>query len=208
MAAHFRNHLDESLLLLLVLSISTTVPPLILAAAIATRQDTEAQLLSVQDQLKRRIEQANSALDSVRRHFKILSEGVVDYAIFALDTVGHVVSWNSAAQQIIGYTTEEIIGKHFGIFYRPDERRAGEPNRTLGLAVQRGKHELEGWRIRKNGTLFFVAGSVSSIRDDAGNLVGFANILRDLTERRDAQEQLVRRANSSRWLRKWRPSAS
>ena len=155
------------------------------------RQDTEAHLLSVQDQLNRRIEQANSALDTAKRHFKILSEGVVDYAIFALDTVGHVVSWNNAAQKIVGYTTEEIIGEHFGIFYRPDERRAGEPNRTLGLAIQRGKHEVEGWRIRKNGTLFFVTGSVSSIRDDAGNLVGFANILRDLTERRDAQEKLV-----------------
>jgi PAS domain S-box-containing protein len=184
-------HLNESLLLLLVLSICTTVPPLILAAAIAMRQGTEAHLLSVQDQLNRRIEQANSALDSAKRHFKILSESVVDYAIFALDTVGHVVSWNSAAQKIVGYTTEEIIGEHFGIFYRPDERRAGEPNRTLGLAIQKGKHEVEGWRIRKNGTLFFVTGSVSSIRDDAGNLVGFANILRDLTERRDAQEKLV-----------------
>jgi PAS domain S-box-containing protein len=184
-------HLNESLLLLLVLSICTTVPPLILAAAIAMRQGTEAHLLSVQDQLNRRIEQANSALDSAKRHFKILSESVVDYAIFALDTVGHVVSWNSAAQKIVGYTTEEIICEHFGIFYRPDERRAGEPNRTLGLAIKKGKHEVEGWRIRKNGTLFFVTGSVTSIRDDAGNLVGFANILRDLTERRDAQEKLV-----------------
>jgi PAS domain S-box-containing protein len=186
-----KAHLNESLLLLLVVSISTTVPPLILAAAIAMRQDTEAHLLSVQDQLNRRIEQTNSALESAKRHFKILSEGVADYAVFALDTVGHVVSWNNAAQKIVGYTTEEIIGEHFGVFYRPDERRAGEPNRTLGLAIQRGKHEVEGWRIRKNGTLFFVTGSVSSIRDDAGNLVGFANILRDLTERRDAQEKLV-----------------
>ena len=101
------------------------------------------------------------------------------------------MSWNTAAQQIVGYATEEIIGKHFGIFYRPDERRAGEPNRTLGVATQRGKHEVEGWRIRKNGTPFFVTGSVCSIRDDAGNLVGFANILRDLTERRDAHEQLA-----------------
>ena len=180
-----------SLTLLFVLSITTTFPPLILAAIIAKRQIAEAQMRSVQDQLNRRLEQSNSALDSSRREFKILSEGVVDYAIFALDTVGYVVSWNAAAQQIVGYATEEIIGKHFGIFYRPDERRAGEPNRTLGVAAQRGKHEVEGWRIRKNGTPFFVTGSVCSIRDDAGNLVGFANILRDLTERRDAHEQLA-----------------
>jgi len=91
----------------------------------------------------------------------------------------------------MGYTAEEIIGKDFGIFYRPDERRAGAPNRALELAIQRGKHEVEGWRIRKNGTPFFITGSVSSNRDDAGNLLGFINILRDATERRDAEEKLV-----------------
>src|ERR1700681_3931097 len=79
----------------------------------------------------------------------------------------------------------------FGIFYRPDERRAGAPDRALELANQRGKHEVEGWRIRKNGTPFFITGSVSSNREDAGNLLGFINILRDATERRDAEEKLV-----------------
>jgi PAS domain S-box-containing protein len=183
--------LNGALLSLLVLSISVSVPPLALAAAIATHQNTEAHLLSVQDQLNRQIERKKLALDSVRRHFQILIEGVVDYAIFALDKEGHVTSWNSTAQKIIGYTPEEIIGKHFGILYRPDERRAGAPNRALELAIQRGKHEVEGWRIRKNGTPFFITGSVSSSRDDAGNLIGFINILRDATERRDAEEKLV-----------------
>jgi PAS domain S-box-containing protein len=180
-----------ALLSLFVLSISVSVPPLALAAAIAMRQDTEAHLLSVQDQLNRQIERKNFALNSARRHFQILIEGVVDYAIFALDKEGHVASWNSAAQKIMGYNAEEIIGKHFGIFYRPDERRAGAPNRALELAIQRGKHEVEGWRIRKNGTPFFITGSVSSNHDDAGNLIGFINILRDATERRDAEEKLV-----------------
>jgi PAS domain S-box-containing protein len=183
--------LNGALLSLLVLSISVSVPPLALAAAIATHQNTEAHLLSVQDQLNRQIERKKLALDSVRRHFQILIEGVVDYAIFALDKEGHVTSWNSTAQKITGYTPEEIIGKHFGIFYRPDERRAGSPTRALESAVQRGKHEVEGWRIRKNGTPFFITGSVSSSRDDAGNLIGFINILRDATERRDAEEKLV-----------------
>ena len=186
-----RTDLDGALLSLIVLSISVSVPPLALAAAIATRQDTESHLLSIQDQMERQIERKNLALDSVRRHFQILIEGVVDYAIFALDKEGHVTSWNSTAQKIIGYTPEEIVGKHFGIFYRPDERRAGSPARALESAVQRGKHEVEGWRIRKNGTPFFITGSVSSIRDDAGNLIGFINILRDATERRDAEEKLV-----------------
>src|SRR5258706_1484649 len=186
-----KTDLNGALLSLLVLSISVSVPPLALAAAIATRQNTESHLLSVQDQLSRQIERKNLALNSVKRHFQILIEGVVDYAIFALDKEGHVASWNSAAQKIMGYTAEEIMGKHFGIFYRPDERRAGAPNRALELAIQRGKYEVEGWRIRKNGTPFFITGSVSSNRDDAGNLLGFINILRDATERRDAEEKLV-----------------
>ena len=148
-------------------------------------------MLSVQGQLNRQIERKNLALDSARRHFQILIEEVVDYAIFVLDKEGHVTSWNSTAQKIIGYTPEEIIGKDFGIFYRPDERRAGSPTSALESAIQRGKHKVEGWRIRKNGTPFFIIGSVSSIRDDAGNLIGFINILRDATERRDAEEKLV-----------------
>jgi PAS domain S-box-containing protein len=186
-----RVDLNESLLVLFVLSMSTTVPPLILAAAIATRRNVESRLLSTQDQLNREIEQTTLALKNSQRHFQILIEGVADYAIFMLDRAGQVVSWNSAAQQIMGYTAEEIIGKNFGIFYRPDERRAGEPYRALELAKQKGKHEVEGWRVRKNGTPFFVTGSVSSIRDDNGTLLGFANVLRDATERRDAQEKLV-----------------
>ncbi|GLR83467.1 MASE1 domain-containing protein [Bradyrhizobium iriomotense] len=183
--------LNGALLSLFVLSVSVSAPPLALAAAIATHQATEAHLASVQDQLNRQLERNNLALDSVRRHFHTLIEGVVDYAIFALDKEGHVTSWNSTAQKIIGYAPEEIIGKHFGIFYRPDERRAGSPTQALESAVQRGRHEVEGWRIRKNGTPFFITGSVSSSRDDAGNLIGFISVIRDATERRDAEEKLV-----------------
>jgi len=178
-------------LLLLAVSIGASLPPLILAATIARHQGLEVNLFSVQDQLRHDLEETNSELDRARRHFEILIEGVVDYAIFVLDTAGRVASWNSAAQTIMGYTADEIVGKHFGIFYRPDERRAGEPNRALELAIQKDKCDVEGWRIRKNGTLFFVTGSISSIRDDSGALLGFANVLRDATERRDAHEKLV-----------------
>jgi len=178
-------------LLLLAVSIGASLPPLILAATIARHQGLEVNLFSVQDQLRHDLEETNSELDRARRHFEILIEGVVDYAIFVLDTAGRVASWNGAAQKIMGYTADEIVGKHFGIFYRPDERRAGEPNRALELAIQKDKCDVEGWRIRKNGTLFFVTGSISSIRDDSGALLGFANVLRDATERRDAHEKLV-----------------
>ena len=102
-----------------------------------------------------------------------------------------MASWNSTAQKIIGYTSEEIVGKHFGILYRPDERRAGVPIRALELAIQRGRHEVEGWRTSKNGTPFFVTGVLTAIRDDNANLIGFASVLRDATERRDTQEKLV-----------------
>jgi PAS domain S-box-containing protein len=185
-----KTDLNGALLSLFVLSICVSVPPLALAAAIATRQKTEVHLLLVQDELKRQIERKNAILDSVKRHFQFLIDGVVDYAIFALDKEGHVTSWNSTAQKIMGYSPEEIIGKHFGIFYRPDERRAGAPTRALEAATQKGKHAVEGWRIKKNGTLFFVTGAVSSYRDDSGSLTGFINILRDATERRDAEEKL------------------
>jgi PAS domain S-box-containing protein len=186
-----KTDLTGALLSLFVLSLGVSVPPLALAAAIAARQDTEANLLSVQDQLNHQLERKMLALESVRRHFQILIEGVVDYAIFALDKEGHITSWNSTAQKITGYAREEIVGEHFGIFYRPDERRAGSPNRALESAIQRGKFEVEGWRIKKNGAPFFITGSISSTRDDAGNLIGFINVLRDATERRDAEEQLV-----------------
>src|SRR5437879_1810815 len=136
-----KTDLNGALLSLLVLSISVSVPPLALAAAIATRQNTEAHLLSVQDQLNHQIERKNLALNSVRRHFQILIEGVVDYAIFALDKEGHIASWNSAAQKIMGYTAEEIIGKHFGIFYRPNERHSGDTRRAMELDIKRDKQK-------------------------------------------------------------------
>ncbi len=182
---------NASLVLLFMLSVGTTVPPLILAATTAMRWSEETRLIAGQRQLRRRIDETNAALHSARRHFQTLIEGVVDYAIFVVDPAGRVASWNSAAQKIMGYSADEIVGKHFGIFYRPDERRAGDPNRALELAIQHGKYETEGWRIKKNGALFFVTGSISSMRNDDGNLIGFFNVIRDTTERRDAQEKLV-----------------
>ena len=180
-----------SLVLLLLLAVSTSVAPLILGAAMAAHRDTEARLLAAQGQLNHQLEQTRSAFNSAKRYFQIFTEGVADCAIFVLDTSGHVASWNSTAQHIIGYKTDEIIGKHFGILYRPDERRAGEPNRALELAIQNGKHEVEGWRIRKSGTPFFATGALTAMRDDNGNLIGLASIIRDATEGRDTQEKLV-----------------
>ncbi|HTC05312.1 MAG TPA: MASE1 domain-containing protein [Xanthobacteraceae bacterium] len=183
--------LNGSPVLLFALALAVAVPPLVLAAAVATHQQTTARLQSAHDQLNRQVVETTLAFERSKRHFQILIEGVVDHAVFLLDRSGRVASWNSTAQQIIGYTSDEIIGKHFGVFYRPDERRSGEPNRVLELAVKNGKYAVEGWRIKKNGTLFFVTGTIRAIHDDDGNLIGLANVLRDATERRNAQEKLV-----------------
>jgi PAS domain S-box-containing protein len=182
---------NGSSVLLFALVLATAVPPLILATAVATQQQTTARLQAAQDQLNRQVVETKLAFERSKRHFQILIEGVVDHAVFLLDRSGRVASWNSTAQQIIGYTADEIIGKHFGVLYRPDERRAGEPNRVLELAIKNGKHAVEGWRIKKNGTLFFVTGTIRAIHDDDDNLIGLANVLRDATERRHAQEKLV-----------------
>ena len=181
----------NSLLLLLAIAMSISIAPLFLSAIVAVYSYRQTHLLSELSRTKLDFEQTQAVLNSTKRRFQIFLESVSDYAIFVLDSTGHVASWNSTAQKIIGYTTQEIVGKHFSVFYRPDERRAGVPNRALELAVQKGRHEMEGWRIRKNGTPFFVTGVLTAIRDDNSNLLGFASVIRDATERRNTQEKLV-----------------
>jgi PAS domain S-box-containing protein len=183
--------LNRSLLFVLALSTSTSLGSLILGAAIASHDETRAHLLSAQGLLKSQLEQTKLAFKNAKRHFQLFIEGVGDYAIFLLDTSGRVTSWNSTAQKVIGYKVDEIVGKHFGVLYRPDERRAGEPNRAIELAIQKGKHEVEGWRVRKDGAPFYVTGVLTAICDDDQKLIGFANIIRDATEGRDTQEKLV-----------------
>ena len=178
-------------MLLLAIAISIAIAPLFLSTIVAVYSYRQAHLLSELDRTKLDFEQTQAVLTSTKRRFQIFLESVSDYAIFVLDSSGHVASWNGTAQQIIGYTAQEIVGKHFSVFYRPDERRAGVPNRALELAVQKGRHEMEGWRIRKNGTPFFVTGVLTAIRDDNSNLLGFASVIRDATERRNTQEKLV-----------------
>ncbi len=190
-AAFPRAELNASTFLLLVLAAAIALPPLVLGAAIARYQGRQAELLSAQEQMTRQLGHARLEAERAKRHFQILIEGVSDHAVFMLDTSGRIASWNGTAERVIGYTADEIIGKHYGILYRPDERRSGEPNRVLELAVKKGKCEVEGWRIKKNGSLFFVTGAVTAIRDDNGALIGLANVIRDTTERRDTQEKLV-----------------
>jgi PAS domain S-box-containing protein len=135
------------------------------------------------------IQAASGVLDDLQR-FQILVTGVSDYAIYLLNPDGYVKSWNIGAQRLKGYTPDEIIGQHFSVFYTPEDRDSGLPARALQTALREGKLESEGWRVRKDGTRFWASVVIDPIHDDAGRLIGFAKVTRDITERKAAQEAL------------------
>lgn len=122
--------------------------------------------------------------------YRLLVEAVTDYAIYMLDPAGIVSSWNSGARRLNGYEPHEILGQHFSRFYPEADRRAGKPAVALATAAREGRFESEGWRIRSDGSRFWAHVVIDPIFDDAGGLVGFAKITRDLSERRDADEAL------------------
>jgi PAS domain S-box-containing protein len=131
-----------------------------------------------------------SPLDEAREHFRLLVDGVQDYAIFLLDPTGHIVSWNAGAHKMKGYTEDEILGRHFSIFYRPEDVESNHPEEELQTARREGHYREEGWRVRKDGSLFWASVVISAVHDPPGTLAGFLNITRDLTEKRDAEQTL------------------
>ncbi|UPG87417.1 PAS domain S-box protein [Luteibacter aegosomatis] len=133
---------------------------------------------------------ASATLSKSETQFRLLVDGVADYAIYMLDPNGHVVSWNSGAQRIKGYAPHDIIGSHYRRFYTPADQAAGEPERNLARAASEGRVEAEGWRVRKDGTRFWAHVIIDRIRDDQGRLVGFAKVTRDVTEQRAAERDL------------------
>ncbi len=114
---------------------------------------------------------------------RLLVDRVEDYAIFALDPNGYILSWNTGARRLKGYTADEAIGQHFSIFYPSADIAARKPQRELEIAVARGKVEDEGWRLRQDGSRFWASVVITALRDDGGNLLGFAKVTRDLTQR-------------------------
>jgi PAS domain S-box-containing protein len=135
---------------------------------------------------------AEEELRRSEERFRLLIQGVTDYAIYMLDPGGHVSSWNAGASRFKGYSEQEILGQHFSRFYGEADREAGVPQRALQTALNEGRFEAEGWRYRKDGTRFWANVVIDPIRSAQGELIGFAKITRDLTERRRAQEELER----------------
>jgi PAS domain S-box-containing protein len=135
---------------------------------------------------------AEQTLRHSEEQFRLLVQSVTDYAIYMIDPDGLVSSWNPGAERIKGYSPEEIIGKHFSLFYTDEDRASGEPERALATALREGRFEKESWRVRKDGTRFWANIVIDPIRNDDGTLLGFAKITRDFTERQAAQQELER----------------
>ena len=133
---------------------------------------------------------AEDSLRQSQEQFRILVQGVTDYAIYMLSPEGIVTSWNAGAQRIKGYAPHEIIGQHFSRFYTEQDRESGAPQRALDTALREGRFEKEGQRVRKDGTTFWSHVVLDAIHDDDGKVIGFAKITRDITERRAAQHEL------------------
>ncbi|KFI06711.1 PAS domain-containing sensor histidine kinase [Massilia sp. BSC265] len=133
---------------------------------------------------------AEDALRESEQRFRLLVQGVTDYAIYMLSPEGLVTNWNVGAERIKGYSYDEIVGSHFSRFYTDEDREAGMPVRALGTAAREGRYEAEGWRQRKDGTRFWAHVIIDAVHDDEGKILGFAKITRDLTEKKRTEEAL------------------
>ena len=148
-----------------------------------------------------------SALAESEHRLGLFVESVRDYAIFQLDSEGRVRTWNSGAQRMKGYTSEEIIGRHFSCFYPPEDLASEKPQKELHTASETGRSEDEGWRVRKDGSRFWAHVTITPIREPGGTLLGFAKITRDLTDRKQAEHALEQSEEYLRALFEFSPDA-
>lgn len=152
-------------------------------------QDANKQLDLLVKERTKELERAATKLGETERNFSLLVKSVIDYAIYMLDIDGNVASWNEGAARAKGYSSDEIIGKHFSNFYTEEDRAAGLPELGLATARAEGRWENEGWRARKDGTRFWASVVIDAIHED-GEVIGFAKVTRDITEKRAAEERL------------------
>ena len=164
---------------------------LVVVDAIRDEQGQVIGFAKVTRDITERQQAQNELLESERRYRRLI-EAVVDYAIFQLDPAGNITTWNPGAQRIKGYDPDEIIGQHFSQFYTPEDIQLDVPKQALAEAAKRGRFEAEGWRMRKDGSRFWASVVIDRITDEAGELVGFAKVTRDVTERKKAQDELQR----------------
>ena len=164
---------------------------------ITDQKRAQAEAQRMRSLLEERVEHRTQALSDTadrlkesEQTFQLLVQSVTDYAIFMLDSDGHVANWNPGAERIKGYTRAEIIGEHFSRFYTEEDRLAGVPAQALATARRERRFEQENWRIRKDGTRFWANVVIDAIYDERGELIGFAKVTRDLTERRMVEEKL------------------
>ena len=150
-------------------------------------------LLARQERLVAELESANArqgeSLRQSEERFRLLVEGVRDYAIFMLDPEGYITTWNAGAERFKGYRAEEIIGQHFSRFYTPEDVARRHPWNELEIAVREGRYEEEGWRVRKDGSRFWASVLITALRDASGELRGFGKVTRDFTERRQREQE-------------------
>ncbi len=173
------------------------------AAALANVQEQQAAAwMPGMGQMTRRISSHQPELHRNEESFRLLVESIRDYAIFMLDQKGHVLTWNAGAERIKGYRADEIIGQHFAIFYPDEAKQRRWPQHELEVAAAKGVFEDEGWRVRKDGTLFWANVVITTLRhaDGRGESLGFAKVTRDLTRRRAHEEELRRSEERFRLL--------
>jgi PAS domain S-box-containing protein len=205
--------LNEALLLLLLFVISVGFTGLVLSVLLGQLDKAMQELRDRSRGLEHRVSERTRALEEANRRlqediavrartermlaeserrFRLMVESVVDYAIFMLDAEGGVASWNAGAQRITGYELNEITGQHFSRFYPREDVERSKPQWELEVAAAEGRFEEEGWRVRKDGSSYWANVIITAVRDDTGKLLGYAKVVRDLTERNRVEAELIR----------------